>query len=217
MSKIKIILAVVFFVMIVAIASYITHKFDEKYFEARQRTIIEQKMSIIKANTKTVEAHIEYEGELLSVIDSLIYDLENNFKYVYADPPETDSDIAPVDEWIEFTSDWADLLPDVVEEVLKEDTRVATTTYKYRDRANDYAVDLKVLFPYKTQIYSFTPLNVRFESVKTYTFAAGIIWIPEQAVLIGLDYDLSCLRFGASAGLTKEFKPEIALSLGYRF
>ena len=178
MKKIGQIIIIIFAVLVLIVVAYISSKITGRYYKAID--IAEQKQSIINANTKELEAKIENDN-WQAIVDSLELALIKKHELSYAPPPETDEDIPQVDEYIPFVPDIVPDLPEIIEDIIEEDTRVATTNYKYRDTVNDYGMDLEIRYPYKTQLFGFTPSNVIFEPKKSYPFSLKLkLWLKRE-------------------------------------
>lgn len=213
MKKFKSIVFIFFIVAILVVVIYTTHKITANYY--KKINIAEQKQSIIEKNTIKQKADIENDNKQ-AIIDSLKIALTKANELSYAEPPKTDNDITPVDVFEEFVHDIIPDLPEVVNDIIEEDTRKAITYYKYRDAINNYGVDIKTIYQYNSQEFVFEPLNVIYEPQKNYPFAVGIYLTTNESIGSWIDWDLWRVRLGVSAGVSIKMELEGRARLGFK-
>jgi hypothetical protein len=198
-----------FFLMILVCTAYISHITTKKYYNGKELLL---NVEIEKANQKTVKAEVD-KLYWKDKCEALMKDLTSSFEDVnYQEPPKKDKDIPQVYDYLDFVPDY---LPDIEEE-LSEDNRIAEVKYPYRDEVNNYNVDFDIKYSYGKQVFKITPSNLSNKRKMNYKFCFGVYYHMDTAGL-RLEYDLWRFRIGSDVGFTKDLKPDVGVSLGWKF
>jgi len=180
----------------------------KKYKKISASVMVEE---IIEDNIVDLPAIIENDNiELQIAKNETIRVIE--FKYVYADPPESDDDINDVNTFVDFLPDESiDILT-----ILDNDSRKALTHYKYSDALNDYSMTLKIKYDYKHETFEITPHDLDFELQKAFPFCISAV-LNNSSCGLNLSWDFWRFRVGSGIYVTKDINPIVGISVGWRF
>lgn len=167
---------------------------------------------IIEDNTVELPAEVENDNIELQIAEAETIRV-TEFVYLYADLPETDDDIAQVNEYIDF-------LPDEsidVSTILEEDTRIAITYYKYPNALKDYSVTLKIKYDYKHTKFIIEPQELRFEAERDFRYTFSLFATSQSQIGVFLQYGIWRFSIGSGLLVNKNIEGVALISLGWEF
>ena len=133
------------------------------------------------------------------------------FKYIYADPPKSDDDIAQVNEYIDFFPDESIDVYDILE----KDSRVALTHYKFT--SDIMSATFKILYDYKHESFEITPHDLDFDVQKDFRYTFSLVATSESQIGVFLQYRVWRFSVGSGLLINKEIEGLALVGLGWEF